>query len=178
MNLDLIQFLPIIISAISVIVGIVTLFKAFTEYRLQGIQKRADLFIAMRKRFKENLVFKDIASLLEDDLDSLSSYDFKEKRDYAGFFQEIAIMMNSGLISRNVTHYMFGYFAVKCLTSKNFWDVPTKFDPEEHYWMVFRNFALEMYEMDKKQKEKPTWWKIWKKIWKKGKPYTYKDVRL
>jgi hypothetical protein len=45
----------------------------------------------------------------------------KKAEYFLGFFEEVALMMNSGLIRKEVAHYMFGYYAIHCWDSKNFW---------------------------------------------------------
>ena len=109
MDLSLITPITGIITSI---IGIFTFFKAFKEYRLQGIQKQLDLFLQMRRKFKENESFREIASMIDKNDKKLEEERYKEKRDYAGFFKKIALMINSGLITKNVGCYMFGYFAV------------------------------------------------------------------
>jgi hypothetical protein len=70
---------------------------------------------------------------------------FKEKRDLLGFFEEIALMMNSGLIRNEVAHYMFGYYAIKCWESKYFWSTVYR---ESIYWSLFRDFVEQMKQIE------------------------------
>ena len=117
------------------------LLKGMIEYKHQGSQKRAENFITMRKRFKENQAFVELCNLLEDDAEKLAVMPFKEKRDFLGFFEEIAIMVNSGLIRKEVAHYMFGYYVIDCWGSENFWK---NIDRESNFLALFKDFALEM----------------------------------
>ena len=55
---------------------------------------------------------------------ALADMDFVGKRDFLGFFEEIALARNSGLINDDVVHYMFGYYAMMCYDSGPFWTLP------------------------------------------------------
>jgi hypothetical protein len=134
-----------IIAVLRGIVGLVALFKGIVEYKQQGTQKRSEYFIEMRKRLKENQSFKTIAELLETDSIELTDIPFKEKRDYLGLFEEVAMMMNSNLIRKEVAHYMFGYYAIRCWESKHFWKDVNR---ESIYWKLFRNFVIEMKDFE------------------------------
>lgn len=123
------------------IIGIATLVKGVIEYTAQGAQKRAEQFLEMRKRLKDNATFKELCALLETDDPGLIAIPFKEKRDLLGFFEEVALMLNSGLIREPVAHYMFGYYAIRCWESNNFWSGVSR---ESTYWSLFRDFVKRM----------------------------------
>jgi hypothetical protein len=78
---------------------------------------------------------------LENDSKKLATIGFEEKRAYLTFFEELALLHNSGLIRADVIYYMFGYYAVKCLDSENFWSDIKK---SELYWGIFLCFARQM----------------------------------
>jgi len=134
------------IAIISVVLAISTTIVGLAQYRLQGKQKRAEFFIEMRHKLKENSIFKNICALIEIDSPDLKDVAFAEKRDFLGFFEEVALMVNSGLIEKEVAHYMFGYYAIICWDSKNFWRDVNRDSP---YWSIFRNFVLQMKEIEK-----------------------------
>jgi hypothetical protein len=115
-----------IIAVLRGIVGLVALFKGIVEYKQQGTQKRSEYFI-------------------ETDSIELTDIPFKEKRDYLGLFEEVAMMMNSNLIRKEVAHYMFGYYAIRCWESKHFWKDVNR---ESIYWKLFRNFVIEMKDFE------------------------------
>jgi hypothetical protein len=100
----------------------------------------------MRYRLKDSAVFQEICALLEADDQKLDEVPFKDKRDLLGFFEEVALMMNSGLIRKNVAHYMFGYYAIRCWESEHFW---SNVNRESIYWALFRDFATTMKTMEK-----------------------------
>jgi hypothetical protein len=101
-------------TIVGAVIALLALIKGLVEYIKQGAQKRAEHFLTMRKRLKENDVFKHICELLEMDDPELINVPFKDKRDFLGLFEEVAIGMNSGLIRLAVAHYMFGYYAIRC----------------------------------------------------------------
>jgi hypothetical protein len=133
-------------TILGVIIALVTLIKGVMEYSQQGAQKRADSFIAMRNKLKENEVFKRICALIETDNPELEKIPFADKRDFLGFFEEVALMMNSGLINKRVAHYMFGYYALRCWESKYFWISVNK---DSIYWAGFRDFVGQMQNVEK-----------------------------
>ena len=126
--------------------GLVTIFafaNGLLEYRRQGAQKRVEHFTMLRRRLKENPVFKEICSLMFADDPRLADFSAQDKRDFIGLLEEVALQVNSGLIRPELAHYMFGYYTVKCLESKDFWANLTL---DEVYWNLFYDFAREMKE--------------------------------
>jgi len=71
----------------------------------------------------------------------LREISFQVKRDYLGLFEEIAIAMNSGLIKPQVAHYMFGYYALLCRESDDFWSGVNRLSD---YWSLFNDFCDQM----------------------------------
>jgi hypothetical protein len=128
-------------------IALATLAKGVFEYGLQGAQKRAEQFMTMQKRFRDNPAFRELSSLIETDAIALQTVAFKDKRDFLAFFEEIALMMNTGIIRESVAHYMFGYYAIRCWESGHFWEgVPNKDSP---YWSLFRDFVERMKQRER-----------------------------
>ena len=140
-----------IAGVLGALVALGTLIKALMEYTQQGRQKRAEHFFELRRKLKENKEFSVIAGLLDEasliggqsaearaELRELS---FQIKRDYLGLFEEVAIAMNSGLIKPQVAHYMFGYYALLCWQSDDFWVNVNKLSD---YWSLFHDFCDRM----------------------------------
>jgi hypothetical protein len=129
------------VATLTLLVGMVTLIKTLFEYTNQNSMKRFEKFQEMRKRFKEDTRFQEICFLLEDDSKQLQEVHFKDKRDFLGFFEEIALMHNSSLLKTQVAHYMFGYYAIRCYESENFWRGVNR---NSYYWAIFCKFARDM----------------------------------
>jgi hypothetical protein len=138
-------------SIIGVIVAILTLVKGVSEYVLQGAQKRFEQFLAIRKKLDEEDSFTRIINALDDTPDELNDINIitiGEKRYFLSYFEEIALMVNSDLMPLEVAHYMFGYYAIACWESKQFW-ANMEDEKSDDYWALFRAFAKQM----KKQRE-------------------------
>lgn len=134
-----------------------TFVKALIEYSQQGRQKRAEHFFALRHRLKETPEFAEIAALLDtagaadkglaDAAEAeLAAMPFQVKRDYLGLFEEVALAVNSGLVKRQVAHYMFGYYAILCWESQAFWSNVNKFS---EYWKLYEDFYWQMKEQQR-----------------------------
>ena len=130
-----------IITGIGVFIGLLTLIKGVVEYIKQGITKRSEIFLNMRSRLREDKGFAKICELLETDAIELQEISLIERDRFTGFFEELALLYNSRLINKEVSLYMFGYFAIRCAESKNFWYGLNKTQP---LWSAFFHFAEEM----------------------------------
>ena len=112
-----------------------TSLRAPDEYRLPTT------FADVSNLDKDNQVFRELCALTETDAQDLRETPFKDKRDFLGFFEEVALMTNSCLIREAVAHYMFGYYAIRCWESRNFWHGVNRESP---YWSLFRDFVERM----------------------------------
>ena len=133
----------------SIIIGglitIIAFANGLLEYRRQGAQKRVEHFTLLRRRLKENPIFKEICALMFANDPRLADVDAQDKRDFIGLLEEVALMTNSGLIRPELAHYMFGYYTVKCSESSDFWANLTL---DDTYWNLFHDFAREMKEKE------------------------------
>ena len=118
-----------------------TLIKGIYEYRKQGAQKRIELYLNVRRKFDDNRTFSEIRQLLDDDDPKVADIPFKDRSDYAAYFEEIALLENTGVIKPDVAFYMFGWEAIQCWNSEPFWK---DFPKEDRYWGLFRMFVKEM----------------------------------
>ena len=136
--MELKDILTLILSGVVATIGLATLIKAIIEYQRSTATKRLELFLSMRTRLREDEEFKTICELLETDDPKLREIPLIQKDRFTGFFEELAIMRNSGLINDDVTLYMFGYFAIRCNQSENFWYGLNRNQP---LWSLFFSFA-------------------------------------
>jgi hypothetical protein len=147
-----------ICTVVGTVVGLIALCKGFVEYVKQGAQKRAESFLEMRRKYSE---FNDVCQHLEltDNPDSAADIEglsFAKKRAFIGFYEELALMTQSGLINWQVAHYMFGYYAIKCSDSKIFWEKKNGgLDSGDHYWQLFNAFVKRARTEEKHLKERP-----------------------
>jgi len=135
---------------IGVLAGLWGLYKGVIEFNLQGKQKRAEIFLKKQAEYFGNRTFNEVRNLVERDDPSLASHSFEDKRAYLTFFEEVAVLKNSGLINPLLAYYMFGYYATKCLESENFWKDINRNDV---FWNVFNQFAKEMQTRLRKNNE-------------------------
>ena len=135
-----------IASIVGVILTLITLGKGLAEYSKQGAQQRAKHFFEMRHRFKDSDKLRRISELLEINDDELLKLTIAEKVDYVGFFEEIALLTNSGLVRKEVAHYMFGYYAVQCWNNEKFWKGMNR---DTRHWSLFRDFVERMENISK-----------------------------
>ena len=117
------------------------------NYGLLVKQKRLELYVAYRQKLRESADFRIIMSLLEEDDVKLRDEPSINRYQFLGFYEDISIMMKSGLINPHIVHYMFSYYALRCWESTNFWD---KINKESMYWVEFRNFVNEMKIIEKR----------------------------
>jgi len=141
-TLDLIK--TIAISGTS-IVAVITLIKGYLEYRLTTKQKRSELYESYRKKLKENKSISDVVEALETDNGNLKEMPRINKYAFLGFYEDIALLVNTGLIKPEIAHYMFGYYAIECWKNDEFWN---DINRESHYWRVFREFVEKMSDLE------------------------------
>lgn len=78
---------------------------------------------------------------------NLPSFRSRGSATYLGFFQEIALVFNSGLVKQEVAHYMFGDYAVRCWENAYFWNGVNRDGPN---WSLFRDFASRMEDAEQR----------------------------
>ncbi len=142
--LSLVKDISIIIAGL---VALITFVRGVAEYANQGHEKRATQFVDMRRRYLETQEFQVILELLINDDPKLSDINPQQRRNFLGFIEEIALMVNSGLIREEVAHYMFGRYVCLANKSENLWK---GLDRDSLYWEVFRRFASQMECQSKK----------------------------
>jgi hypothetical protein len=90
----------------------------------------------------------EILRLAQDDDPRLADDDevsYAEKFNLLGYFEEVALMANSGIVQPKVAWYMFGYYVLRVSESTNFWSNIERSDP---YWSLFNTFAETMAEVE------------------------------
>lgn len=133
-------------------VALIGFFFGYLEYQRQIRQSRMTAFLDMRRRFLETPRFRDLLELLATDDPRLAQVSIQDRRNFLGFLEEIALMVESGMIRRNVAGYMFGYYALLCRRSEHFWP---GLNPDSLYWQVFHRFADEMERFETENKKGP-----------------------
>lgn len=143
----LLQIAPIIaamIAAVSVLIAAATFGKVLLEYIAQNKLKRYEKFQEMSGRFDENPHISKICELLLEPSDELARMSRYKKEVFICFMEEIAVMNNSGILHKDLMLYTFGYYAIKCYQSKEFW---ANIDKNEFFYSLFISFCEEMVAM-------------------------------
>jgi len=111
------------------------------EFARQTHQRRIEQFIGLRRRFLETPQFQDILRLITTDDPALRELPVQDRRNFGGFLEEVALLVNSKQITKQVAHYMFGHYILLTDRSEYFWDGLDRNGP---YWQLFHSFAREM----------------------------------
>ena len=138
------------LQIIGVVTAIFALWIGIHEYIRQGSSKRAEQFFLMRSRLRENPNFLRICNLLVFDDPKLRKISPIEKDNFLGFFEELTLLWNSRVFNDQIVLYSFGYFAIKCWESENFWVAGMNRD--DKYWAHFRDFVKRVEKLDKEFK--------------------------
>jgi hypothetical protein len=129
--------LSAVIAALALAIATGTFVKGVIEYRNQNALRRFEKFLELETLFKGDDIYR-ICMLLEHDSEDLRKIDVKERQKFLGFYELVAIMHNSKILKSEIAHYMFGYYAIRCLDSVNFW---TEINKQSGYWALFVAFA-------------------------------------
>jgi hypothetical protein len=132
------------VAIATALVALATLWKTLSEYVRQGTEKRAEQFLTMRTRLRTNADFAHICQLLETDDPSLRDVPLVEKDNFIGFFEELALLWNSKVFNDEIVYYMFGYFALACWRSENFWH---NLNRDQILWSHFRDFVERLTQL-------------------------------
>jgi hypothetical protein len=129
---DFIQDLSIAVTAVGLVMG-------YLEYLRQGRQRRAEKYFEVVREFNK---FDDILDLLRDDSPKLKKLRPSKKESFIGFYEDLALLVHSGLIQEHLAFYSFGYWLNKVWNSKNFWQDPK--NKENSYWFLARQLQARM----------------------------------
>jgi hypothetical protein len=146
MDASRVALVTAVVGVCTGLVGVATFIKSVLEYVKQGSSKRFEQFLLMRSRLRGNPEFVEICELLEQDSSKLCDLPLLRKDNFIGFFEELYLLWNSRVFDDEIVYYMFGYFAISCWKSENFWkglnrDTPT--------WAHFKTFVARLIEIEK-----------------------------
>lgn len=135
-----------IIAAVGALAAIGALVRAGLEFQAQGRQRRAEHFLKMMERFFVNERFLKLCNLLDqEDEVAIGELPWEDRREFLGFVEEVAILVNSKLIPRKIAYYMFGYYPILAADSAAFMGTVNDDSP---YWAVFFDFVGQMRELE------------------------------
>ncbi len=143
---DQVSFFKDVSIIVAGIVALSTFMTGAIEFLRQGRQHRAENLIQMRRRFLETKQYREILDMLQSGDPSIATSSVQERRNFVGFLEEIALMVNSRLIRPEVAQYMFGYYVLLVSRSEPFWQ---SLERGDIYWTLFNRFADEMARLEK-----------------------------
>jgi hypothetical protein len=144
-----ITFFKDIATIIGGLILLLTFLKTTVEYIRQGTHKRVELFLQLDDRFQHNKNFQLIRNYIQTKNPKISQVNKKMRSDYAGYFEQIALLTNSGVLKKEVACYMFSDDAIQCWECEEFWK---DFDKSDSYWGLLRKFVEDMKAIRNKLK--------------------------
>jgi predicted helicase len=102
--------------------------------------------LEMRTRLRANDKFIKICELLETDSEELCNLSLLDRDNFIGLFEELYLLWNSEVFRDEVVYYLFGYFAIRCWKSKNFWSDLNRHAPT---WGHFRDMVERLEKIEK-----------------------------
>lgn len=148
-NNDIIQLLLLLFTTLGFIITI----KTFTK---TNQIKKAEFYLDFKNRFKTNASFNEIRHLIFELNKDKENTGLKEKLlaktrieriDYAGFLEEIQVLVTKKLISKKDVYFSFGQYILGCDKCEPFWEDLKKDDP---LWRQFNFLCREMENQKKK----------------------------
>jgi hypothetical protein len=137
-DLDTIKDLSIVVGGV---IAFLTLWVGLFQYAKQSHSTRASQFIQMRRRFLEDETFRELLNQISACTESVQTAPIQDRRNLVGFLEEVALMVNSRLIRKDVAHYMFGHYVLLIDNCDAFWE---GLDRQSEYWSLFRRLAEDM----------------------------------
>ncbi len=142
MDLGTIKDISIVVAGLATLAGFMA---AVFEYARQNHARRAEYFTALRRRFLETPAFQPILGCLATDDPCLADVPIQDRRNFLGFFEEIQLMVDSGLVKAPIADIMFGRYVVMADRSVHLW---TGLDRADRYWAIFRRMAAEQRRLE------------------------------
>lgn len=116
--------------------------KDISDKETAAALKRTEFFLAQHRRLFDNPELYSILCLIDSDHADLAlEENWDKKRKLLTFFEEIALLVNSGQINKDVAIYMFGYYIRCAIYGKNFC---VGIDPSPEHWRLLYDFLHEV----------------------------------
>jgi hypothetical protein len=126
------------------IIAVATFVKATYEFTRRAKEKRAEQFLALRRRVREDQNYGKILDLLysrDAEADSeLRKLPLRQRVDFMAFFEDAAFLAYSGLVRKEVILYMFGGDARTAWYRDAFWSEEER---RQKHWALLKDFVEE-----------------------------------
>ena len=116
-----IENLKLLVTTLTIFIAMIALIKGVFEYTKTNQLARANVFLELRKRFKETSNFSKIIEYLDSNDSELSEVSKSDKLKFLGFFDDVAILINSGLLDKTIANQTFGFYIQKAWENPNMW---------------------------------------------------------
>lgn len=93
--------------------------------------------------------FVNLCELLETDSPALRTVPLLDKDNFIGFFEELTLLWNSMVFNDEIVYYMFGYYALRCHKSENFW---SDLNRNQIQWAHFNDFVKRLEDIESSYK--------------------------
>lgn len=114
--------------------------------------KRTEFFLNQHRRLFDDPVLYSVLQLIDGDSDELTKEEMWDpKRKFLTFIEEIALLVCSGQINKEVALYMFGYYA-RCAYSPNF---VIGLNMAKEHWALFYSFVDDAVQFKKDNPDGP-----------------------
>ena len=112
------------------------------EQRIRETQRRrAEFTLTQHRRLFDDPVLFSVLKKLDDNHPDLATDEMWDaKRKFLTFFEELYLLMQSGLVDRNTAFYVFAYYAVFAKTCSNF---NVRIEYRQEYWGLYLLFVAE-----------------------------------
>jgi hypothetical protein len=142
-----------ITTIFTVVVGLVGVVKIYHELKRLNEQrekdqidketsaklKRTEFFLDQHRRLFDNPELFSVLCMIDSDDPQLAAANMADKkRKFLTFFEEIALLVDSDQIQKEVAYYMFGYYARCAREGKNF---GVDIDLSPAHWGLFYRFT-------------------------------------
>ncbi|MCA0132610.1 hypothetical protein [Winogradskyella alexanderae] len=125
--------------------GIFTFFRGYREFKRNIKIKRIELYNEYRDKMISDKNIKNILNLLEEDSPKIKELPRINRYKFIGYYEDIALLLNSKFIKPEIAHYMFAYYAKLCWANEDFWH---DINRDSHYWRVFKEFVDKMQKLE------------------------------
>jgi hypothetical protein len=107
-------------GGLSLVVAVGTLVKAVMEFKRQNALKRFEKYQEMNNVYTHDATLTAFRDALRAGGETLAKYEVIEKYRFMAFYEDIAMMCQSGLMRIEVAAYLFGYDARKAANTDEF----------------------------------------------------------
>jgi hypothetical protein len=118
-----------IATSVGIVLAVITFVGGIPEYIKRRSRKRAELIDSMRHRFIGDHSFRRFCEAIDKEIGDKDQSEEEDRNwdsvidrywwDLISFFEEVALMVNSKLMSENVAYEMFGYYAIRFSEMRN-----------------------------------------------------------